>query len=202
MYIQSLSYFMLICTLVHVSGFSSSISRQSISNRKTYLKMNFPQKYITDIGKVCAIVALPLSLTFSDFGTLFDNSHVLTIKAANADVRAQQKRTYFRFVPKLKTGLTFYATELKEAVDNEDYKKISSIFDEFVYKQHKTDSELDQMETYVNLNFFRPMKVFAGTFAERGIVFEILIIISLKLSFHYHRYIAKNDCLIGARIYF
>lgn len=38
------------------------------------------------------------------------------VQPAYADVRAQQKRTYFRFVPKLITGRDYFKNELKTAV--------------------------------------------------------------------------------------
>jgi hypothetical protein len=88
---------------------------------------------------------------------------------AVADVRAQQKRTYFRFVPKLTTGRDFYKTELKAAVDSEDWKVIEKFFEVYVSKYNPNDpNQIDATDSYVNVHFYRPMTVFAGSFAEKG----------------------------------
>ena len=54
----------------------------------------------------------------------------LQIQVANADFRAQQKRTYFRFIPKLEKGRDFYKNELKKAIDSEDWAVVSKFFEE------------------------------------------------------------------------
>ena len=61
------------------------------------------------------------------------------VQSAHADVRAQQKRTYFRFVPKLIIGRNFYKTQIKEAIDKEDWPVISKFFEEFVSKYNPND---------------------------------------------------------------
>jgi hypothetical protein len=86
-----------------------------------------------------------------------------------ADFRAAQKRTYFRQSPKLIEGGKFLATDLKEAVNTEDYKAISKIFEEYASKVIASrDNEVAQTDTYVNAKFYRPMTVVSGSFAERG----------------------------------
>jgi hypothetical protein len=66
------------------------------------------------------------------------------VQSAYADVRAQQKRTYFRFVPKLIIGKDFYAKELKTAIDKEDWPVVVKFFDEFVSKYNPNDpSQID-----------------------------------------------------------
>ena len=61
------------------------------------------------------------------------------IQSANADVRAQQKRTYFRFVPKLIIGRDFYKLQVKDAIDKEDWPVIKTFFAEFVSKYNPND---------------------------------------------------------------
>lgn len=61
------------------------------------------------------------------------------VQSAHADVRAQQKRTYFRFVPKLIIGRDFYKTQIKDAIDKEDWPVITKFFDEFVSKYNPND---------------------------------------------------------------
>lgn len=91
------------------------------------------------------------------------------IQPAHADFRAAQKRTYFRFIPKLEIGLNYYANDLKKAIDEENYDVIKTLFDEFVVKVNPNDpNQIDAKDTYVNEKFYRPMVVFSGTFAERG----------------------------------
>jgi hypothetical protein len=92
-------------------------------------------------------------------------SHVL-VPPAMADFRAQQKRTYFRFVPKLIQGKDFYKTELKTAIDKEDWKVVNKMFEEYVTKKNNAGVVLT--DTYANEFFYRPMTLFAGTFAEKG----------------------------------
>jgi len=88
---------------------------------------------------------------------------------ANADFRAAQKRTYFRFIPKLLEGKEFYVKDLKSAIDKEDWKVVEKYFEEYVSKYNPSDtSVVMSTDTYVNVHFFRPMQLFSGTFAERG----------------------------------
>jgi len=91
------------------------------------------------------------------------------IQPANADVRAQQKRTYFRFIPKLNEGTAFFKNELKQAIDKEDWKVLEKAFEVYVSKYNKNDpNQIDATDTYINVHFYRPMTLFAGSFAERG----------------------------------
>jgi hypothetical protein len=61
------------------------------------------------------------------------------VQSAHADVRAQQKRTYFRFVPKLIIGRDFYKVQIKEAIDKEDWPVVAKFFEEFVSKYNPND---------------------------------------------------------------
>jgi hypothetical protein len=93
----------------------------------------------------------------------------ILVQPANADVRAQQKRTYFRFVPKLNEGTAFFKNDLKQAIDKEDWKVVEKAFEEYVSKYNKYDpNQVDATDSYVNVHFYRPMTLFAGSFAERG----------------------------------
>jgi hypothetical protein len=91
------------------------------------------------------------------------------ITTAHADFRAQQKRTYFRFIPKLETGRDYFKNELKTAIDNEKWDMVTKFFETYVTKYNPNDpSQVDSTDTYVNANLLRPMTVFSGSFAERG----------------------------------
>ena len=87
---------------------------------------------------------------------------------AHADIRAQQKRTYFRYIPKLVTGRDFYKNELKTAIDKEDWPVITKMFEEFVARRNPDSGSVESMDTYVAEYYYRPMTVFSGSFAERG----------------------------------
>eukprot|EP01036_Dinobryon_divergens_P025509 gene25509-34062_t len=91
------------------------------------------------------------------------------LQPAVADVRAQQKRTYFRFAPKLSTGTAFYGSDLKSAIEKDDWDVVAKFFEEYVSKYNPNDkSQVDQTDSYVNNYILRPMKVLSGSFAERG----------------------------------
>lgn len=86
-----------------------------------------------------------------------------------AEFRAQQKRTYFRFAPKFTAGRDFYRTEVKKAVETGDWEAIKKFTEVYASKINRNDAtQIDAYDSYVNLNFYRPMKVLAGSFAERG----------------------------------
>ena len=87
----------------------------------------------------------------------------------HAEFRAAQKRTYFRQTPKLIEGGTFLTTDLKAAVEKEDYKVIEKMFEEYASKViSNRENEVAQYDTYVNNKFYRPMTILAGSFAEKG----------------------------------
>ena len=93
----------------------------------------------------------------------------ILIQPANADFRAAQKRTYFRFVPKLIEGRNFYKNELKTAIDGEKWDVVSKFFEVYVSKYNPNDpAQVDATDTYINVHLYRPMTVWSGTFAERG----------------------------------
>ena len=93
----------------------------------------------------------------------------LVLPAAHADFRAAQKRTYFRFVPKLIEGREFYKNDLKGAIDSEKWDVVTKFFETYVSKYNPNDpAQVDATDTYVNVHFFRPMTVWSGSFAERG----------------------------------
>ena len=57
------------------------------------------------------------------------------VKPANAEFRAAQKRTFFRFTPKFIEGMKFYKTDLKDAIDKEDFDVVKKMFNEYVVKK-------------------------------------------------------------------
>jgi hypothetical protein len=75
------------------------------------------------------------------------------VQSAHADVRAQQKRTYFRFVPKLIIGRDFYKTQIKDAIEKEDWPVVAKFFEEFVSKYNPNDpTQVDATGEYNHTN--------------------------------------------------
>ena len=119
------------------------------------------QKAITSAVVATSIVAAPILTVVSPPG-------LGLVQSANADVRAQQKRTYFRFVPKLIIGRDFYKADLKAAIDKEDWPVVQKIFEEYITRTNKESGSTEATDTYVNQYLIRPMSVFSSSFAERG----------------------------------
>lgn len=166
-----LAFISLVATVAAFSGslrpsfkLSSSLKMSTAADNKSFLP------------KVVTSGIVSLSLLYgqyqpinSDSTTKESSTSFSLIQPAHADFRAQQKRTYFRFIPKLETGLKFYASDLKKAIDEEKFDVVKTFFEEFVVKVNPNDpNQIDAKDTYVNEKFYRPMVVFSGTFAERG----------------------------------
>jgi hypothetical protein len=67
------------------------------------------------------------------------------------------------------TGSSFYANELKTAIEKDDWAVVTKFFEEYVAKYNKNDpSQVDSTDSFINNNLIRPMKVLSGSFAERG----------------------------------
>jgi hypothetical protein len=82
----------------------------------------------------------------------------LPVQPAHAEFRAQQKRTYFRFVPKILKGRDFYKNELKQAIEKEDWAIVSKFFEEYVTRVNPNDpGQVEKTDTFVNENLFRPL---------------------------------------------
>jgi hypothetical protein len=114
------------------------------------------------ISGMMSLLLITSPITLNPPNTIITNT-------AHADVRAQMKRTYFRFVPKLITGLNYYKNDLKTAVEKEDWDTIKKFFEVYVSKYNANDpKQIDATDTYVNAQLYRPMTVFAGSFAEKG----------------------------------
>lgn len=93
----------------------------------------------------------------------------MLVRSAHADVRAAQKRTFFRQTPRLVEGGAFWAKDVKTAIDKEDWKVIEKLFEEYASKMNGSQKDqVDIYDTYVNDKFLRPMQLLAGSFAERG----------------------------------
>ena len=165
---KMLRVFKALLAVILITASSAFRPQRSSSSRQVST-----QTFAIDIKKAAALAFTLGGLGLVDPTLLAnsngnDNSFHL-IRSANADVRAQQKRTYFRFVPKLVSGMAFYQTDVKAAIDKEDYAVISKFFEVFVTKYNADDkSQVDATDTYVNQNIIRPMIVFSGSFAERG----------------------------------
>lgn len=116
------------CAMICFS-FSPSLSVQRLSP----LRMSAESNIQTKINKV-------MSTAFIAVALIGPPVLVFTpVQSVHADVRAQQKRTYFRFVPKLIIGKDFYKTTVKDAIDKEDWPVITKFFEEFVSKYNPND---------------------------------------------------------------
>jgi len=127
---------------------------------------------IVRMNRIAAISLLTIPLSIGSF-EIVSNSishHSITMQpmSVHADIRAQQKKTYFRFAPKFNEGKGFYKVELKEAIDKGNWDVVSKFFAEYVSKVNKNDPDQVQTDTFVNNNLYRPMTLLSGTFAERG----------------------------------
>lgn len=136
----------------------ASASLSKLSSMQPRSDAEIARKSMSDVGKVAALSLLALSPALTQ-----------SPSPAFADVRAAQKRTYFRQIPKFQEGLTFTKTELKEIIAKEDYAALAKMFSEYASKMNGTvKDQVDQTDTFVNSRYFRPMTIFAGSFAERG----------------------------------
>lgn len=101
-----------------------------------------------------------------------------------ADYRASQKSTYFRFSPKFLKGREFYRTDLKNAIDQEKWDVVEKFFEQYASKVNRNDpNQVDAYDTYVNNNLYRPMRILAGSFAERGSSPKQRILLEKEMAF-------------------
>ena len=92
----------------------------------------------------------------------------LVVPSANADFRAAQKRTYFRYIPRFTEGLNYFK-DLKPALEREDYAAAEKMFDVYVTRYNPNDpKQVDATDFYAAYHFYKPMNVMSGTFAEKG----------------------------------
>lgn len=126
-------------------------------------KLRLPK--ILTVGLVCFSLS-DMSISNNNY----DNNNIIQlVRPANAEFRAAQKRTFFRFTPKLIAGSKFFGTDLKTAIEKDDWGVVEGFFKEYVSKYNKNDpSQVDGTDSYINNNLLRPMKVLSGSFAERG----------------------------------
>lgn len=67
-------------------------------------------------------------------------------------------------------GRDFYKTDLKAAIDKEDWPVVQKMFEVYVSKYNPNDaSQVDKTDRYLDVYFTRPLTVFGGSFAERGV---------------------------------
>lgn len=127
-------------------------------------------RQVQQIGKVSGAIASSFFLIGAPINLINDAHEPITlIRPAVADFRAQQKRTFFRYSPKLSEGGIFLKKDVKNAIDNNDWKVIEKMFEEYASKMNGSQKDqVDQTDTYVNNHFLRPMTLLAGSFAERG----------------------------------
>jgi len=178
-----LSLFVFVALIANSAAFLGNIHSSTLKSiRQSHCLLNMMEttdpKQQHQMPKILTSGILSLSLLYGQFQPVLNNPFLSNdessisfnlIQPAHADFRAQQKRTYFRFIPKFETGLKFYATDLKKAIDDEKFDVIKTVFEEFVVKVNPNDpNQIDQKDTYVNEKFYRPMVLFSGTFAERG----------------------------------
>lgn len=132
-----------------------------------------------------SLLTIPLSICSVEIITnsVFQHSITMQPSSVQADVRAQQKKTYFRFAPKLNEGKEFYRVELKEAIDKGNWDVVSKFFAEYVSKVNKNDPGQVQTDTFVNNNLYRPMTLLSGTFAERGSSIKTRLLLDEEAAF-------------------
>lgn len=139
------------------------------------------------INRIAAIslLTIPLSICSVELMTNVVHQHSVTMQPSSvlADVRAQQKKTYFRFAPKLNEGKEFYRVDLKEAIDKGNWDVVSKFFAEYVSKVNKNDPGQVQTDTFVNNNLYRPMTLLSGTFAERGSSIKTRLLLDEEAAF-------------------
>ena len=155
---------LIISTLLGFGAVSAFVTRSGVrSNQpKTHMQLFIHKDVSRKIG-------LGLASFFISSGIINHSLDLsLPVPAAVADVRAQQKRTYFRFTPKFKAGMEFYDKTLSAAIAKEDWNTVGKFFEDYVYKPNKDDPSNSQMDSPVNQQFFRPMTVLSGSFAERS----------------------------------
>ena len=157
-----------VCVIGYVNAFQCRISSSSSNMNHRSSSISMTNSNNNDIiGK--KVISSMMSLLLISSPIVLNPPNTIITNIANADVRAQMKRTYFRFVPKLITGLNYYKNDLKTAVDKEDWAAINKFFEVYVSKYNANDpKQVDSTDTYVNAQLFRPMTVFAGSFAEKG----------------------------------
>lgn len=119
------------------------------------------------ISRAVSVGMLGFTLSQGTLSYLPDSGPVVTlVKPASAEFRAAQKRTYFRFTPKLVDGMKYYASDLKTAIDKEDFNVVKKFFEIYVVKANDLG---DKTDSYYQNHFTRPLTVLGGSFAERGV---------------------------------
>lgn len=160
----------ILCYVLSFHSTSSSLfkmnTKKSVTNNLAMSIEN--QKNLLAKAILSGLFSVPLVMA-PHFDTGSHSLNSILIEPANAEFRAAQKRTYFRFVPKLIEGRAYYKNELKAAIDGENWDVISKFFETYVSKYNPNDpNQIDATDSYVNVHFYRPMTVFSGSFAERG----------------------------------
>ena len=135
---SSLLFSSMVFSCLLISGFS--FSPALVSNRMfAPIRMSsFSDIVKSKFAKAATIAVVANALVLSPMNVF------TPVESAHADVRAQQKRTYFRFVPKLIIGRDFYKGAIKTAIDKEDWPVVTKFFEEFVSKYNPNDpSQVD-----------------------------------------------------------
>jgi hypothetical protein len=167
---QSLSFSMkflgLLVLLFGVLSVSAFRGMPQRSFSGTQLTMNLQQN-CKQITKALGVGALSFLVSGAPLNYIQSDGMVSLVQPAAADVRAQQKRTYFRFAPKFNEGKEYYKNEVKAAIDKDDFTVVSKLFENFVTKVNR-NTDQETTDTYANVHYTRPMTLLGGTFAERG----------------------------------
>lgn len=167
-----LQYVIAVCVLAGSSfAFRAKGRAPSATRRQIYLNLQMHSEFIAKMQKIMLASAVGISIGVQSSPVSSFSFPVLSsaIPVARADYRAQQKSTYFRFSPKLIAGRAFFKYELKKAIDSGDWKAVEKFFELYPSKINKNDpNQIDAYDSYLNSNIIRPMKVLAGSFAERG----------------------------------
>lgn len=166
-----MKYIFLVLFCVGYAGAFLSLPKKHVPVRALDVTMSETSTSQTlGIRKVLTSAFIGAAVFSSSFGmTPADFVKPFAPSVAVADFRAQQKSTFFRFAPKFVTGRDFFKTEVKQAIDKEDWSVVTKFFEVYPSKINKNDpNQVDQYDTYVNNNLFRPMKLLAGSYSERS----------------------------------
>lgn len=159
----------LLCS-TFVSGFSLQNNKRATTMYNRAPEMKFDAVKPAAVAAVASSVFLlgGLPIVTTDASQPRNLVAELMVPSAQADFRAAQKRTYFRYIPKFTEGLNYYK-DLKTAIEKEDYKNAEAMFEVYVSRYNPNDKSLvDATDFYANKYFYKPMVVMSGTFAERG----------------------------------
>mmetsp|Transcript_26274 Transcript_26274/g.43371 ORF Transcript_26274/g.43371 Transcript_26274/m.43371 type:complete len:188 (+) Transcript_26274:86-649(+) len=79
------------------------------------------------------------------------------------------KQLYFRYVPRLNDGKSFYANDLKKAIDDQDWEAVKKTFVKEVIVQPTSKKYNPPATSKWDRDLTTPMTIWSSTFAEKGV---------------------------------